>query len=37
MTDINSLLRVRTMAVLFCASMATTTAVLVAVIPFATA
>ena len=37
MSDFNNVLRVRTMIVLFCASMATTTAVLVAIIPFATA
>lgn len=37
MSDINNLLRVRTMIVLFCTSMATTTAVLVAVMPFAMA
>lgn len=35
MSEINSLMRMRTMAMLFCASMATTTAVLVAFIPFA--
>lgn len=35
MSDINYLVRVRTMMVLFCASIATTMSILIAVNPFA--
>jgi hypothetical protein len=37
MSDINYLVRVRTMIVLFCASIATTTSILIAVNPFTNA
>lgn len=37
MSDINTLVRVRTMIVLFCASIATTMSILVAVNPFTNA